>query len=256
MAVQLSRLYGVPIRQRPLLLSPLTRRRTAVSQVRAVAKNAQELLKSGEVEAIGPKEAATAINSEGFKLLDIRPAWEWEKARVKESVHVALFVKDEDYGPIGLLKKWVHFGYIGLWTGQYLTTLNPDFIKEVEAAVPDKNTKLLVACGEGLKQESMIGGASSSKSEKPIVVGWRSQRSRRKPITRAFMHLWSLIAVSKLHKEGYKNLGWLAGGFNRTDETDFPSVEGPEKLQYATIGGVSYYFLQLLVLLQAVGKNS
>lgn len=66
----------------------------------------------------------------------------------------------------------------------------------------------------------------------------------------------SLIAVSKLHKEGYKNLGWLAGGFNRTDETDFPSVEGPEKLQYATIGGVSYYFLQLLVLLQAVGKNS
>ncbi|KAL0555666.1 hypothetical protein IC582_009620 [Cucumis melo] len=217
MAVQLSRLYGVPIRQRPLLLSPLTRRRTAVSQVRAVAKNAQELLKSGEVEAIGPKEAATAINSEGFKLLDIRPAWEWEKARVKESVHVALFVKDEDYGPIGLLKKWVHFGYIGLWTGQYLTTLNPDFIKEVEAAVPDKNTKLLVACGEGLR---------------------------------------SLIAVSKLHKEGYKNLGWLAGGFNRTDETDFPSVEGPEKLQYATIGGVSYYFLQLLVLLQAVGKNS
>ncbi|CAK9323355.1 unnamed protein product [Citrullus colocynthis] len=215
MAVQFSHLYGVPIRQRPP--TPLTGRRTAASQVRAVARNAQELLKSGEVEAIRPKEAATAIDSGGFRLLDIRPAWEWEKARVKGSVHVALFVKDEDYGPIGLLKKWVHFGYIGLWTGQNLTTLNPDFIGAVEAAVPDKNAKLLVACGEGLR---------------------------------------SLIAVSKLYTEGYRNLGWLAGGFNRTDENDFPVVEGPEKLQYATIGGVSYYFLQLLILLQAVGKNS
>ncbi|KAG6580474.1 Rhodanese-like domain-containing protein 10, partial [Cucurbita argyrosperma subsp. argyrosperma] len=215
MAVQLTHLYGTPIRQRPT--PPLTGRRTAISQVRAVAENAQELLKSGEVQAIRPKEAVTAIDSEGFRLLDIRPAWEWEKARVRGSVHVPLFVKDEDNGPIGLLKKWVHFGYIGLWTGQYLTTLNPDFIREVEAAVPDKNAKLLVACGEGLR---------------------------------------SLVAVVKLYKEGYKNLGWLAGGFNRANESDFPAVEGPEKLQYATIGGVSYYFLQLLILLQAVGKNS
>lgn len=64
------------------------------------------------------------------------------------------------------------------------------------------------------------------------------------------------MATSKLHKNGYKNLGWLAGGFNRAIDGDFPEVEGPEKLQYATIGGASYYFLKILILLQAVGKSN
>ena len=62
------------------------------------------------------------------------------------------------------------------------------------------------------------------------------------------------MATSKLYEGGYKNLGWLVGGFNRAVDGDFPEVEGPEKLRYATIGGVSYYFLQLLLLLQAVGN--
>ena len=44
------------------------------------------------------------------------------------------------------------------------------------------------------------------------------------------------MATFKLYEGGYKNLGWLAGGFNRAADGDFPEVEGPEKLQYATIG--------------------
>lgn len=64
------------------------------------------------------------------------------------------------------------------------------------------------------------------------------------------------MAISKLHKGEYKNLAWLVGGFTRASDSDFPAVEGPEKLQYATIGGVSYYLLQLLVLLKVVGKES
>lgn len=64
-----------------------------------------------------------------------------------------------------------------------------------------------------------------------------------------------MMAVSKLHEGGYRNLGWLAGGFNLSKDGDFRDVEGDRKLQYATIGGVSYIFLQLLILLQAVGKN-
>lgn len=61
------------------------------------------------------------------------------------------------------------------------------------------------------------------------------------------------MATSKLYEEGYMNLGWLVGGFNRAGSGDFPEVEGIEKLEYATIGGFSYYFLQLLILLKAVG---
>lgn len=61
-----------------------------------------------------------------------------------------------------------------------------------------------------------------------------------------------MIAVRALHEGGYKNLGWLAGGFNRGGDGDFPQVEGTRKLQYATVGGVSYIFLQLLLLLKVI----
>lgn len=66
----------------------------------------------------------------------------------------------------------------------------------------------------------------------------------------------SLMAASKLYNGGYRNLGWLAGGFNKAADSDFPDVEGTEKLQFATIGGASYYFLQLLIFLQAVSKTN
>ncbi|KAK4418935.1 Rhodanese-like domain-containing protein 10 [Sesamum alatum] len=192
--------------------------RSATLRVHAAqGGRAQELIQSGAVTPILPKDAASAVESQGYTLLDIRPEWEREKARVSGSLHVPLFVEDKDTSPITLLKKWVHFGYIGLWTGQYFTMINPRFLQQVEAMFPDKESKLLVACGEGLR---------------------------------------SMMAAAKLYKGGYKKLGWLAGGFNRAADDDFPSVEGSEKLQYATIGGASYYFLKLLIILQAVGKET
>ncbi|XP_008793287.2 rhodanese-like domain-containing protein 10 isoform X2 [Phoenix dactylifera] len=177
----------------------------------------QELIRSGVVRAIPPRDAASALQAQGFRLLDVRPAWEWEKARVGGSLHVALFVEDTDTSPITLLKKWVHFGYVGLWTGQRFTTMNGRFLPQVEEMVPDKEDKLLVACGEGLR---------------------------------------SMVAVRILHKGGYRNLGWLAGGFNRSGDGDLAEVEGSAKLRYATVGGVSYFFLQLLLFLQVFGKEN
>lgn len=126
--------------------------RTVVGSLSVVSPSAsRKLIESGSIRIIQAREAAVAISSEGYTLLDIRPAWEWEKARVSGSIHVPLFVEDKDNGPITLLKKWVHFGYIGLWTGQCFTTTNDDFVKQVEREVPDKDAKLLVACGEGLR---------------------------------------------------------------------------------------------------------
>ncbi|KAE9611050.1 hypothetical protein Lal_00015916 [Lupinus albus] len=177
--------------------------------------SAKQLIEVGTIKTIWPKDASIAMNSDGFTLLDVRPIWERKKAHVTGSLHVPMFVEDTDNSPITLLKKWVHFGYIGLWTGQYFTTLNPEFLSQVEMVIPGKDTKVLVACGEGLR---------------------------------------SITAASKLYNGGYRNLGWLAGGFNRSKDDDFVVVEGKEKLQYATIGGASYYFFQLLIILQAVGK--
>lgn len=53
----------------------------------------------------------------------------------------------------------------------------------------------------------------------------------------------------------FQRLGWLAGGFSQASDKDF-RVEGSEKLQYATVGGASYYFLKLMIFLQVVGKES
>ncbi|KAK9698984.1 hypothetical protein RND81_08G145500 [Saponaria officinalis] len=183
----------------------------------SVGGSGRRLIESGTIQSIPPKDAAVLLGSKGSALLlDVRPEWERAKAYVPGSLHVPLFIQDMDNSVITLLKKWVHFGYIGLWTGQKFTAINPEFVSQVQGVVPDKNVMLLVACGEGLR---------------------------------------SVMAVSKLYEAGYRNLGWLAGGFNRARDGDFP-VEGAEKLQYATIGGASYYFLKLLILLQAEGSSS
>jgi rhodanese-related sulfurtransferase len=109
-------------------------------------------VRSGAVKAVRPREAAEAMSAEGFQLLDIRPAWEYGRAAVRGSVHVPLFIADDDMSPVTLLKKWVHLGYIGLWTGQSFTKMNDRFLDDVAAAVAGKDAKLLVACGEGLRQ--------------------------------------------------------------------------------------------------------
>lgn len=195
----------------------ITQKTSRFHVINATSNNmsARQLIESGTIRTILPKDASTVMNSEGFILLDVRPNWEREKAHVKGSLHVPMFVEDKDNGPLTLLKKWVHFGYIGAWTGQYLTTFNSEFLSQVENVVPGKDTKVLVACGEGLR---------------------------------------SMTATSKLYNGGYRNLGWLVGGFSRSKDDDFSEVEGKEKLKYATIGGASYYFLQLLILLQTVSK--
>ncbi|CAN8270009.1 unnamed protein product [Cochlearia groenlandica] len=181
------------------------------------AVSGKELITSGKVRAVEPREAKTVLATEGYVVLDVRPVWEREKSRVKGSLHVPLFVEDTDNGPITLLKKWIHLGYIGLWTGQRFTMFNDEFNLRVLKAIPDKQSNVLVVCGEGLR---------------------------------------SLMAISKLYGEGYKSLGWLTGGFNRSTEGDFAEIEGPEELRFATIGGASYYLLKLLVLLQSFGKES
>lgn len=152
MAIQLNHLLTYTLKHEKQPKPPLSTGSKPIKfQVKAASRNARQLIQSGAVRPIPPKDAAVAMSSQGFLLLDIRPVWEREKARVAGSLHVPLFVEDLDNSPLTLLKKWVHFGYIGLWTGQNLTTLNPDFLHQVKAAVSDKDAKLLVACGEGLR---------------------------------------------------------------------------------------------------------
>ncbi|EPS64199.1 hypothetical protein M569_10583, partial [Genlisea aurea] len=67
--------------------------RRRILQVKAAAKFS-DVLRSGAVAPILPKDAASAMESRGYRLLDVRPQWEWERARVPGSLHVPLFVED------------------------------------------------------------------------------------------------------------------------------------------------------------------
>ncbi|XP_078436417.1 rhodanese/Cell cycle control phosphatase superfamily protein [Wolffia australiana] len=198
------------------LSAPSRRSNTLRTRAQAPSSRGQELIRSGEVVALPPPAAAAALRGGGYKLLDVRPEWEFNKARVRSALHVPLFVEDKDDGLLTLLKKSVHLGYIGLWTGQLLTTFNDDFLSQVKAEAPDKEEKLLVACGEGLR---------------------------------------SLVAVAFLHGGGYKNLAWLEGGFSRCKKDELGVVDGETELRFASVGGASYVFLRLLVLVGALGRD-
>ncbi|KAJ7568531.1 hypothetical protein O6H91_01G036600 [Diphasiastrum complanatum] len=177
--------------------------------INASMRDAEALVQSGAVLSITPKDCQSLLSTGDYKILDVRPVWEQEKAFVAGSYHVPLFIEDQDLGLVTLLKKWIHLGYIGMWMGHKLTVQNHQFLEQVQTLVPSKEQKLLVACGEGLR---------------------------------------SMLAIDLLHTDGYTQLAWINGGFNNARDDDFGNVQGQTKLQFATIGGVSEYFLKIILL--------
>lgn len=188
------------------------------SWLRASIRDVERMLRSGDIQTIAPQNAQPLLSDEisAYKLLDVRPMWEREKAYVAESIHVPLFVEDEATDAMTLLKKQIQFGFGGAWLGQRFTKQNMSFVAQVEEALPRKNDKIMVACGEGMR---------------------------------------SMMAIEELLKAGYGELAWLGGGFNNVRDGDFITVENGTKLQWATVGGASELFLKFAVLLSGVSNS-
>ncbi|KAH7446961.1 hypothetical protein KP509_01G084300 [Ceratopteris richardii] len=186
-------------------------RRVFRLSVQASIRDAQELVRLQVVKPIVPAQANKLLCDEGYKLLDVRPLWEWEKAYVDGSVHVPLFIEDDDSGYLSYIRRSIQMGYGGVWMGQRLTTRNPLFLEQVQSAIPEKDQKVLVACSEGLR---------------------------------------SLLAVDELHDEGYLNLAWLEGGFSRCRVNNFPNVQGSSQIQFANIGGAAEILLKCVLFVQ------
>nr|PNR46172.1 hypothetical protein PHYPA_013291 [Physcomitrium patens] len=182
---------------------------------RASIRDVERMLRSGDIPTIPPQNAKSLLTDDKspYKLLDVRPQWEREKAYVVESIHVPLFVEDEATDAVTLLKKQIQFGFGGAWLGQKFTKQNMDFVEQVRQAIPNKNDKIMVACGEGMR---------------------------------------SMMAIKELRKAGYTELAWVGGGFNNVRDGDFVTVENGTKLQWATVGGASELFLKFAVFLSAV----
>lgn len=120
-------------------------------------QDVEEKLRSGDIPTIAPQNAKPLLSDEtpAYKLLDVRPKWEYERAYVAGSIHVPLFVEDEANDAITLLKKQIQFGFGGAWLGQRLTKQNMSFVAQVEEAIPSKKEKIVVACGEGMRSVSL-----------------------------------------------------------------------------------------------------
>eukprot|EP00244_Chara_vulgaris_P009919 TRINITY_DN4369_c0_g1_i3.p1 TRINITY_DN4369_c0_g1~~TRINITY_DN4369_c0_g1_i3.p1 ORF type:complete len:333 (-),score=41.14 TRINITY_DN4369_c0_g1_i3:647-1645(-) len=185
------------------------------SAARSSLQDAQQLLQSGEVQSRWPAEARPLLSEGGCRLLDVRPVWEYERAHLKSSLHVPLFIEDTDTSPVGLLRSSIHMGYGGVWMGTKMMKRNENFVDQVQGLAANDD-KLIVACGEGLR---------------------------------------SLLAVEELYDAGFTNVVWLRGGFSSAKLDDFPDVVGHTELRFATMGGVSKLFLNLTLFLMNVYKK-
>ena len=136
----------------------------------------------------------------GYRVLDVRPQFEWERAHIKGSVHIPLFVEDSSNDPLTLLKKQLTFGYGGFWEGVRLTKENPNFRQEVMALLKDPTRPTLVVCQKGLR---------------------------------------SLNAAEMLSSDlNFKDVAWLQGGLDTVNSDDFPVI-GSIPLRQAGKGGAS-----------------
>ncbi|XP_006660490.1 rhodanese-like domain-containing protein 9, chloroplastic [Oryza brachyantha] len=103
-----------------------------------------------EVSFVNGDEAKRLVGEEGYTVLDIRDRTQRERAHIKNSTHVPLFVENDDSDIATIVKRTVHNNFAGLFFGLPFTKLNPDFTKTVkEKFSPD--SKLLVVCQEGLR---------------------------------------------------------------------------------------------------------
>ncbi|KAJ7529101.1 hypothetical protein O6H91_15G033900 [Diphasiastrum complanatum] len=174
-----------------------------------------------KVNFVDGQEAKRLATEEGYTILDIRDNSQYDRAHIPSSVHVPLFIDNNDNDIGTAINRALHNGFSGLFYGVAFTKPNPKFISEVEKTF-SKDHKLLVVCQEGLR---------------------------------------SGIAAEKLEGAGFQNLAYIASGLQSVKPGTFPKegpkeLEDAGKAGLVTIQGkfsailgsvlvVAYLFLTL-----------
>jgi len=143
-------------------------------------------IRQGRVKPVTSKEFKKLREEQGWKVLDVRPPEEVNKAEVKDTVQVPLFVVDDDPSFGGLLKQVSAFGMGGWWLGGKHMKPNETFLADVQQQL-NKDQPVIVCCQKGLR---------------------------------------SLSACEQLAKAGYEQIGWLTGGFDSCEKEDLETVTG------------------------------
>ncbi|XP_010027044.2 rhodanese-like domain-containing protein 11, chloroplastic isoform X2 [Eucalyptus grandis] len=166
----------------------------------AARKRWDSLIREQKVKCLTPREAGYAIQLSDKTLLDVRPSVEHSKAWVKGSTWIPIFDGNSGFDPGTLSRKMTNFVMGGWWSGAPTLSYNKQFLPSIEEKFP-KDSDLIVACQKGLR---------------------------------------SLAACELLYNAGYRNLFWVQGGLEASEEEDLPR-EGPQPLKFAGIGGVSEF---------------
>lgn len=141
-----------------------------------------------EVSFVNADEAKKLVAEEGYAILDVRDNTQYQRAHIKSSYHVPLFIEnnDNDFGTI--IKRTVHNNFSGLFFGIAFTKPNPDFVRSVKDQI-SADSKLLLVCQEGLR---------------------------------------ATAAANTLDKEGFQNLACVTSGLQSAKPGTFDSVGSVE----------------------------
>ena len=148
----------------------------------AWAEMRQELQEAG-VRSVSPQEAAAMCRDEGYTLLDIRTAPEYEKTHAGGALSAPLYRPITNWDARSVARR-AAFAFFGVFNG---TEESPTFLDDAAAAIGDNRSKVIVYCG--------IGGSMT-----PTVNLAQGMQSR------------SLIACSELIGDGYKDVVHMLEG--------------------------------------------
>ncbi|XP_039161756.1 rhodanese-like domain-containing protein 11, chloroplastic isoform X2 [Eucalyptus grandis] len=155
----------------------------------AARKRWDSLIREQKVKCLIPREAGYAIQLLDKTLLDVHSSVESSKAWVKGSTWIPIFDDNSGFDPGTLSRKMINFVMGGWWSGAPTLSYNKQFLSNIEEKFP-KDLDLIVACQKGLR---------------------------------------SLAACELLYNAGYRNLFWVQGGLEASEEEDLPR-EGPSLL--------------------------
>eukprot|EP00466_Bigelowiella_natans_P000038 jgi/Bigna1/45886/estExt_Genewise1.C_10015 len=84
---------------------------------------------------------------DGFQVIDVRPAYERERIRAKDSTHVPFVKEREGIDVMSLARRWSNSIYAGHSRD---LERNDNFVADVQKEFP-ADAKLILSCGEGLR---------------------------------------------------------------------------------------------------------
>ncbi|KIZ04155.1 hypothetical protein MNEG_3803 [Monoraphidium neglectum] len=156
-------------------------------------------------------EEAAKLSKQGWTLIDVRLAGDFEKWHAEGAVNVPLYRYVEGQGPWDNLKRLAMFAF-----AMKATERNPDFISELNKTVK-KNSKILVMCAIGGTLDTLV----SYRREKKLYNDPERQFGRESR---------SLKAVYEMLESGWSvnNIRHVDGGFQQWRFQGLPTNDDEE----------------------------